>query len=296
MIPGATYFLRSGAKITGKVHKHFMLIDGNQVATVPAHQLTGQLCKNPEQRCLGTPAPQTAPTLPWPCVTAFEWEPVFEPASLTSTPSWPQIPISLLPSDETRKPSHKSSHMSGRTGWSRNTCEKCWPTHPQVCPWRGIPVEPPAPAGPGLALCHISTHTCFLTADHNRQTKPVYPPERLLLPVAWGEPQGSAPDSSGSTPDARPHPPLRVEGQAQIWQASDGNLRDCFRKLNKKRQYHYSSICSKLHHMVALLAHRQELVDLTNLALSPQLHRSRRGLPDHSVAMQNTLFAPYSKS
>lgn len=32
-ITGATYFLRSGAKLTGQVHERFMLIDGNRVAT-----------------------------------------------------------------------------------------------------------------------------------------------------------------------------------------------------------------------------------------------------------------------
>ncbi|XP_035652485.1 protein FAM83D-like isoform X3 [Oncorhynchus keta] len=32
-ITGGTYFMRSGAKITGKVHERFMLIDGNRVAT-----------------------------------------------------------------------------------------------------------------------------------------------------------------------------------------------------------------------------------------------------------------------
>ncbi len=32
-ITGSTYYMRSGARITGKVHERFMLIDGNRVAT-----------------------------------------------------------------------------------------------------------------------------------------------------------------------------------------------------------------------------------------------------------------------
>lgn len=32
-ITGTTYYTRSGARITGKVHERFMLIDGNRVAT-----------------------------------------------------------------------------------------------------------------------------------------------------------------------------------------------------------------------------------------------------------------------
>lgn len=32
-ITGSTYYMRSGAQITGKVHERFMLIDGNRVAT-----------------------------------------------------------------------------------------------------------------------------------------------------------------------------------------------------------------------------------------------------------------------
>lgn len=32
-ITGTTYYMRSGASITGKVHERFMLVDGNRVAT-----------------------------------------------------------------------------------------------------------------------------------------------------------------------------------------------------------------------------------------------------------------------
>lgn len=32
-LSGTTYYLRSGASISGKVHERFMLIDGNRVAT-----------------------------------------------------------------------------------------------------------------------------------------------------------------------------------------------------------------------------------------------------------------------
>lgn len=32
-ITGTTYYMRSGARITGEVHERFMLIDGNRVAT-----------------------------------------------------------------------------------------------------------------------------------------------------------------------------------------------------------------------------------------------------------------------
>lgn len=32
-VAGTTYYMRSGARITGKVHERFMLIDGNRVAT-----------------------------------------------------------------------------------------------------------------------------------------------------------------------------------------------------------------------------------------------------------------------
>lgn len=32
-LTGSTYYMRSGARITGNVHERFMLIDGNRVAT-----------------------------------------------------------------------------------------------------------------------------------------------------------------------------------------------------------------------------------------------------------------------
>ncbi|KAJ8412245.1 hypothetical protein AAFF_G00145120 [Aldrovandia affinis] len=331
-ITGATYFLRSGAKITGKVHERFMLIDGNRVATGSYRftwtdgklnssnliELSGQITENFDEEfrilyaqslpigarassgsarnsgvydhlLLKLPAaPPAAP--PSPRVPVVEPEPVPEPARLTSTPSRPQVS-----SDETKEPSRKSSPMS-----DSSTIGDDWMEQEHMrevladTPTEGE--QPPALPGPGPAPCHASTQTCFLTADHSVQTEPMQaPPECLLLPVARDDPQGPGPDSSGSAPDARPHPPPRVEGWMPIRQAPDGNLRDCFRKLTKERQYHYSSIRSKLDHMVALLSHRRELVDLTNLALSPRLHRARKGLPDHAAAMETALFAPWTR-
>ncbi|XP_041748983.2 protein FAM83D-like isoform X1 [Coregonus clupeaformis] len=49
-ITGGTYFMRSGAKITGKVNERFMLIDGNRVATGSYSsnliELSGQITEN----------------------------------------------------------------------------------------------------------------------------------------------------------------------------------------------------------------------------------------------------------
>ncbi|XP_069508392.1 protein FAM83D [Ambystoma mexicanum] len=42
---------------------------------------------------------------------------------------------------------------------------------------------------------------------------------------------------------------------------SDYTLRDCFKKLTKERQYHYTTIRSKLDHMVSILSKRNRLAD-----------------------------------
>ncbi|XP_063071586.1 protein FAM83D [Engraulis encrasicolus] len=79
-------------------------------------------------------------------------------------------------------------------------------------------------------------------------------------------------------------------------------LRDSFRKLSKERQGHYASIRSKLDNMVAMLSHRRELVDLTNLALSPALRRrnptqqSRRAAGAGVMMMETTFMGTWPRT
>ncbi|KAG9328714.1 hypothetical protein JZ751_011405 [Albula glossodonta] len=203
------------------------------------------------------PAPRS------PCVRTLE--PTLEPGRMTSTPSR----AGTLPaSDESARPRRESGPTSDSStigeGWmEQDHIQEVLTDAPSVATTTDMPAEEEGPlALPVSAPCHSSTQTCILTADHGVQTDPEAPPPQRVPPAQ----AGSAPD------EGRPRPRQPLMRQAPP-PHPDGNLRDCFRKLTKERQYHYSSIRSKLDHMVALLSHRRELVDLTNLALSPRLHR-----------------------
>lgn len=56
----------------------------------------------------------------------------------------------------------------------------------------------------------------------------------------------------------------------------DNTLKDCFQKLARERQYYYCSIRSKLEHMVTTLSQRQELGDISNMALGLGTHSRQR--------------------
>ncbi|KPP60293.1 protein FAM83D-like, partial [Scleropages formosus] len=76
---------------------------------------------------------------------------------------------------------------------------------------------------------------------------------------------------------------------------------DCFRKLTKERQYHYSTIRSKLDHMVALLAQRRELGDLTNLPLGLGARRvmcraQGRGTDPAPAIVDSVPMGPWSRT
>ncbi|KAJ8259174.1 hypothetical protein COCON_G00181860 [Conger conger] len=302
-ITGATYFLRSGARITGKVHERFMLIDGNRVATGSYRfnwtdgklnssnliEMSGQVTEHfdEEFRILSVLSGLRRP---------LELEP--ELSRMTSTPNREQGPGGG-PGERSRKSSALSDSSTLGEDWMEQE-------HVREVVVSGIPAAaptdapvvmfpegegPPASSVPAPASCHTSTQTCTHMADHCVQTDPEAPPKRPRLTAL--SPGAVARSDAGPAPDAQPRLPVLQPPPP------DGNLRDCFRKLTKERQYHYSSIRTKLDHMVALLSHRRELVDLTNLALSPRLHRARKGQPPDRSAnphgTENPLVNPWGR-
>ncbi|XP_030634161.1 protein FAM83D [Chanos chanos] len=300
-ITGSTYFLRSGARITGKVHERFMLIDGNRVATGSYRfnwtdgklnssnliELSGQITENFDEEFrilyaqslpLNMRAPSSArnsgiydhlllkpPATPPPQPSQLVVpEPVL-PVCMTSTPARPKAPEDQQPSKETEDKDHESNPVSDTSTFGDDWMEQ---KHRNEVLTSDVPpcllkevtdhatntsavdmmVPSPRPS------CHISTQTSYSTVERAVQTerdtflKPTKPANRVSL-----------------------RPPIRC-GPAP----PDSSLRECFRKLTKERQYHYSTIRSKLDHMVSLLSQRRELVDLTNLALGSSPHRGRK--------------------
>ncbi|XP_029946672.1 protein FAM83D [Salarias fasciatus] len=277
-ITGTTYYMRSGARITGNVHERFMLVDGNRVATGSYRfnwsdgrlnssnliELSGQITEkfDEEFRILyaqslpintrGPPSVRNSGVYDHlllkhsatfsPQVTR---ERPLDQACLTSTPSRKPQTLEVQPPGEPSSPAPQKSHPAPEASAASQDWTEQEPEQVEILAGsatRPFPAEK-KPEGPGVTRCHASTQTGLSVTDCNTQTDPQLP----------RQPGGAAP--------ADPPSPL---SPAQA--APDTALKDCFHKLTKERRHHYQTIRSKLEHVMTALAERRELVDITNLA------------------------------
>ncbi len=144
-----------------------------------------------------------------------------------------------------------------------------------------VMISPPVPS------CDISTQTTCQTADVSVQTcaDNSKPKSKTSSSSNQVNPDIS---STCNLQEVDCHPPVCLAPQ-------EVNMRECFLKITKERQHHYSSIRSKLDHMVTLLSQKRELVDLTNLTLRSGLHRERKGQQVHST-LDNTIMGTWPRS
>ncbi|XP_038871677.1 protein FAM83D-like isoform X1 [Salvelinus namaycush] len=340
-ITGGTYFMRSGAKITGKVHERFMLIDGNRVATGSYRfnwtdgklnssnliELSGQITENFDEefrilyaqsmpvitrgpasaRISGiydhlliklpvTSSPQ--PARERPPVEPVCLEVLGEIVCLTSTPSRAQAVAVLPHREETGERGRKSSPVSDSSTIGEDWMEQqhmqeilsgsaaqCLPTGDPATVTAAVDVL----VTPLVTPCHVSTQTSCPMVDSGVQTDLTQYTNRLSPNKATVthftttnnqtdniQNEAASSDSISTSPRQHlvPHGVDHCPAIRHCTSPPDGNLRECFHKLTKERQYHYSNIRSKLEHMGTMLSHRRELVDLTNMAPGLGLHRA----------------------
>lgn len=319
-ITGATYYMRSGAKVTGKVHERFMLIDGNRVATGSYRfnwtdgklnssnliELSGQIAENFDEefrilyaqslpintRCPPSGGISEHLLIKHP-VTSSPYtikERPLDSVCLTSTPSRkPQIPAVQLPCEPpTRETACNSSPVS-----NSSTIGEDWTEQQHIkeeilagSATRCFPADAPAVVElvtPATSSCHVSTQTSWPTVDGDVQTDPEsfpeHPNNQITSVSTAQDPTSSSQDeaaslSSGSCSASprRSSPHQAVDRRPAVRRSSappDRNLRDSFHKLTKERHFHYTTIRTKLEHMVTMLSQRQELADVTNVTLRP---------------------------
>lgn len=123
---------------------------------------------------------------------------------------------------------------------------------------------------PAVLLRHISTQTTCLNSDDTMQIKAVTASQdscALAHSSACSNNTSSVSHSSASTTST----PKDCSAQAEVQQCTyvhqsvvptGSNLRDCVYKLTKERYHHFSIIHSKLNHMMMLLSHGRQQVDL----------------------------------
>lgn len=118
---------------------------------------------------------------------------------------------------------------------------------------------------PSTVSCHTSTQTSQSVVDSDTQTdfQLTQHPD-LITPNITGPNRAMSPSFV----------PPRQMSPTQA--PPDSTLKDCFHKLTKERQYHYSIIRSKLEHIVIGLSQRRELADVTNMTEGPKAHSRQR--------------------
>ncbi|XP_014826951.1 PREDICTED: protein FAM83D-like [Poecilia mexicana] len=289
-VAGTTYYMRSGARITGKVHERFMLIDGNRVATGSYRfnwtdgklnssnliELSGQITEKfdeefrilyAQSQPINARGPQSVrgsgvlehlsikhlAT----CSPRMSREKPTEPVHLTSTPSRkPQTSREpSFPSPRQTSPVSDSSTIDGGTMEQKLIQEEVLAASINYC----LPTERHAEkdaASPTAASRHISTQTSHSVTDGDTQT----------------DAQGLGPTSTAKTPQQDRSPKQIPAPHAD----PDISLKDAFHELSKERRSHYSAIRSKLEHMVTSLTERRELADVTNVTQGVGAARSSR--------------------
>uniref|UniRef100_A0A3B3XW94 Scaffolding anchor of CK1 domain-containing protein n=1 Tax=Poecilia mexicana TaxID=48701 RepID=A0A3B3XW94_9TELE len=238
-VAGTTYYMRSGARITGKVHERFMLIDGNRVATgsYRFNWTDGKLNSSNLIELSGQ------------ITEKFDEE--FRILYAQSQPINARGPQSVRGSGVLEHLSIK--HLA--TCSPRMSREK--PTEPVHL--TSTPSQRHAEkdaASPTAASRHISTQTSHSVTDGDTQT----------------DAQGLGPTSTAKTPQQDRSPKQIPAPHAD----PDISLKDAFHELSKERRSHYSAIRSKLEHMVTSLTERRELADVTNVTQGVGAARSSR--------------------
>uniref|UniRef100_A0A1A7WMW3 Family with sequence similarity 83, member D n=2 Tax=Iconisemion striatum TaxID=60296 RepID=A0A1A7WMW3_9TELE len=269
-ITGTTYYTRAGARITGKVHERFMLIDGNRVATGSYRfnwtdgklnssnliELSGQITEkfDEEFRILYAHSLPINTRGPLSVRNSGVFENVVKHL-VTSSPLVAKDKLTnsvCMTSTPSRKPQmldfepsslhlHKASPVS-----DSSTIDGTEQKHIQEEVLAGCitqPLEEPPPS------CDASTQTSWSVMESDTQTDLQLVQHLNHLPTVQ--------DISPTFLSSRQLLALRV--------APNNTLKDTFHKLTKERHYHYSAIRSKLEHMVTSLSERRGLTDVTNV-------------------------------
>ncbi|CAJ1051330.1 protein FAM83D [Xyrichtys novacula] len=283
-ITGTNYYMRSGARITGEVHERFMLIDGNRVATGSYRfnwtdgklnssnliELSGQITEkfDEEFRILyaqslplnirGPPSVRNSGLyehlLIKHSVTFSPSQATERPAELlciTSTPRRKLQTLTTEPPCEPSTPNHcLTNEMPAVSDVDEGWMEQQHMQEEILAGGKAVHLSSDEQAKKELLIpisCHAFTQTSHSVTDSDTQT----------------DPQQHS-DTVNTLPSTAPNQVISPSFES-LESTADETLKDCFRKLSKERQHHYSAIRSKLEHMVTSLSQRRELADLTNM-------------------------------
>ncbi|KAL4655318.1 protein FAM83D-like [Arapaima gigas] len=324
-ITGATYFLRSGSKIVGKVNERFMLIDGNRVATGSYRfswtdgklnssnliELSGQVVENfdEEFRIL------YAQSLP----VDLEATSASRNSSASDHPLLRQSPVHKSPQVSVSEPTKlgrwlRTLGAMEQRGGSDDVNHKCSPVSDIIimedCMEDGdfqedvsVDISEHIEEKTMMDLTPFSLRGHhdgkYSLVDRGVQTDTLAFSEQQAISMASSEMHSQENTSSGQFSGSGPGLTTKARRHSHAKYLPESSMRNCFQRLTKERQHHYSRIRSKLDHMVMLLSSRRELVELTNLTFNRPTHKvckEQEGVINPIVPVEGTLSNSWTRS
>ncbi|KAK7907470.1 hypothetical protein WMY93_016082 [Mugilogobius chulae] len=297
-ITGTTYYTRSGARITGRVHERFMLIDGNKVATGSYRfnwtdgklnssnlvELSGQISEkfDEEFRILYAQSSPLSTHRPPSVRNSGIYEHHFLKPTVPSSPFTPKgrlaehLCVTSTPTRILHKPLVQSTaELLVKTSRKPSLDSEASPLNENMED-EEILAGSTKTMSNDIEPCHASTQTSFFYADNVIQEEPQDDPP----------PQNSSNQIRSKTPTK----------QLLDHESKDRDLQACFYKLAKERQCHYAAIRSKLEHIVAAMSQRRELVDINSLTQHPGTHCEQRMGPDIRILTDNASMGTWPRA
>ncbi|XP_067856872.1 protein FAM83D [Heptranchias perlo] len=334
-VTGCTYCTRTGAKVVGRVHEKFMLIDCDTVATGSYSftwtdgklnrsnltVLSGQLSEfyDEEFRILYAQSKPIPPKSTG-CLNRAIYEEIATKRLLskestaanplrqgiaTCSPNKRKPEVLELKAEKKPRPRSSISSEGSRVSEASTLGDKALLRNKEVLElkeMKSVSTQTEMEVPPGIAMHSASTQTCILVKEMETQiTAPsesamtqtstcsgiATGAEIVTAPVTLSptkmsdteapldsresadspeQPPPSATESNNSSsrsssPAASESQPCREHAKYTLsgFHGADSSLRNCFQKLTKERQHHYSAIRSRLDHMVAILSRSRQL-------------------------------------
>ncbi|XP_077458029.1 protein FAM83D [Stigmatopora argus] len=245
-ITGNTYYTRSGARMTGKVHERFMLIDGNRVAT-GSYRFNWTDSKLNSSNLMELSGQVT--------------EKFDEQFRILYAQSLPINTRAILRNTSTFDPLPKNHHMLTSSPFVRGQ-KPSDQTHPTSTPARQVkPFTPPSPrqesppdVGQNASGGSNASTIGEDRPDHQEEILAAGPNPSMWLCHASTQTGSHAVDVN---PRSDPDPPPFADGEPTA-------LGD----LGEERRRRYSAIRSKLQHVMSALSQRRELEDVVLMTLA----------------------------
>ncbi|XP_030067217.1 protein FAM83D [Microcaecilia unicolor] len=365
-ITGNTYYTRSGAKITGKVHEKFMLVDGLKVATGNYSftwtdgklnssnmlVLTGQVVEHfdLQYRILYAQSKPINPKL----LSSFRTSGRFDYTVDKRLPLGKFLRSDLAKRSSTPKKSEDGKEVNAeRKGaelerkdpisdsstigednclqhcdavfgpkvmTSTSTQTELWKEKPTATVSDAVTQTTAVTKTAGTQTCievkitstqtMVSSKTTMTQTDRDENLKFSDQPSGQLKerPPAWGRsatyssvPSSSSSSSTSTISSNDSIPSIRSDylrsGYSKYYtlNQSEYTLRDCFKKLNKDRQYHYTAIRAKLDHMVAILSKRNRFESYTRSHVTKHNLKRRNEIHSSLLSLRDVVYFTPSK-